>query len=407
MGDATQDQTAEATPPPRPDAPSPAAPASECLRFAADSHVGFVRDNNEDQYAIADLGQDGLFVLVCDGMGGHEAGEVASALAVEQLGDAMRGGERDPRDRLREGFLRANRSIIDEGKRIGRRGMGTTGIATLVQRIRSSDEALQAQGDPEDAAALADPGSTDRLFAWVGQVGDSRLFHIRQGHVLRRSKDHTRVQMLLDRGLITDDEARDHPDSGMLTRALGHNKMADGKRFEPEIWQDPVELEPGDALLLCSDGLHDLADDAEIGMRVAGRRPVEAVDDLIAVALERGGHDNVTIAVVVWGEQASPLDPALGPPPAPIERQDAPDVTADAAEVRSDTPPVMPEVDPPASNQRSAAGASHASPTAADAAEPDGVIVSGGTDVVWMLLVAAAFLFGVGAVLVVAAVFQA
>jgi serine/threonine protein phosphatase PrpC len=147
----------------------------------------------------------------------------------------------------------------------------------------------------------------------VGMVGDSRLFHIRNGRMIWRTLDHTRVQMLLDEGMLSEDEARGHPESGMLTRALGHSRMADGTPLAPEVFADPVSIEPGDAVVMSSDGLHDLVEDWEIAKAVAGAAPEAAAESLVALANQRGGHDNVTVAVVIAGEVASQFDPDFVP----------------------------------------------------------------------------------------------
>lgn len=251
------------------------------LRVAIHTDVGSVRDKNEDSAGHAWI-DDELFVIVADGMGGHEAGEVASGLAVDVLGSFMSeapGG--DPRQRLYGGLLAANQAILDEGAAKGSRGMGTTAIAALMQGPK----------------------------VFVGLVGDSRLYHIRRGALVWRTQDHTRVQNLIDKGLIDEEDAREHPEAGMLTRALGHNRMANGEDLVPDVFAEPIELEAEDALLLCSDGLHDLLDDWEISQMVAGREPNEAARDLVDLACDRGGHDNITVAVITAGDRAGAFDP--------------------------------------------------------------------------------------------------
>jgi protein phosphatase len=256
------------------------------LSVAIHSDVGRVRQNNEDSSRLAWLSDGSLFVMVADGMGGHEAGEVASGLAVRVVEEVVtRNPDGDPRERLYAGLIEANDAILDEGKRSGTRGMGTTAIAGLVR-------------GPE---------------VYVGQVGDSRMYHIRAGQLVWRTSDHTRVQMLLDQRQISEDEARSHPESGMLTRALGHSKMADGRPLTPEVSAEPITLVEGDALVLCSDGLHDLLEDSEIGQAIAGLTPAAAARALVELACERGGHDNVTVAVVCAGESLGRMDPTYVP----------------------------------------------------------------------------------------------
>jgi PPM family protein phosphatase len=256
------------------------------LNVYVGSDVGRVRSNNEDSFGHAWLEDGSLFVIVADGMGGHEAGEVASGLAVRVAEEVVsRDVEADPRERLYNGLVEANDAILDEGRASGTRGMGTTAICAVMM------------------------GSE----VHIGQVGDSRLYHIRRGQPLWRTLDHTRVQMLLDQGEISEEEARNHPEAGMLTRALGHARMADGRALVPDVLEEPIVIDKDDAVVLCSDGLHDLLEDWEIGQIVAGSTPKDAANALIAMACDRGGHDNVTVAVIVAGDQAEAYDPDFAP----------------------------------------------------------------------------------------------
>lgn len=251
--------------------------------------VGRIRDNNEDSFGTAWLDDGSLFVIVADGMGGHEAGEVASSLAVRVVEDVVREDpDADPRDRLYNALLEANQAILEEGASSGTRGMGTTAIVAILKGNQ----------------------------AYIGQVGDSRCYQIRHGHKIWRSTDHTRVQMLVDEGKLTDDQARHHPEAGMLTRALGHSRMADGQPLVPEVLDEPLILEPGDTLVLCSDGLHDLVEDEEIGRAIAGKDGDSAIERLIEMACDRGGHDNITIAVINAGPRVADYDPTFAPPAA-------------------------------------------------------------------------------------------
>lgn len=256
------------------------------LRVAVHTDVGKVRTNNEDSHGFSWLSDGSLFVIVADGMGGHEAGEVASGLAVQVLEEVMsRDLQADPRERLYHGLLEANEAILQEGRASGTRGMGTTAVATLCRGREIH----------------------------VGLVGDSRLYHIRKGQLLWRTLDHTRVQMLIDQGEVPEDHARSHPESGMLTRALGHSRMADGRPLVPDVLAEPLTIGQDDALVMCSDGLHDLLEDWEIGHVIAGREPGEAAAELVRLAVERGGHDNVTVAVITAGERTADYDVSFVP----------------------------------------------------------------------------------------------
>lgn len=263
------------------------------LRVAVATDVGQVRLNNEDASKVAWIGDGSLLVVVADGMGGHQAGEVASQLAVDVIAEAMaEDPEDDPRSRLDQAMLRANDAIIGEAKIRKTRGMGTTAIAILCQG--------------------------PRVFA--AYIGDSRLYWIRRGKVLWRTLDHTRVQALVDLGEVRESEAREHSEAGMLTRALGHARMIDGRALVPDVAADPLQLEPGDAMVISTDGLHDLLTDDEIADLVAGEDPERAASAIVGAALDRGGHDNVTVAVVTAAERAAPLDRSFVPPRVPRMR---------------------------------------------------------------------------------------
>ncbi len=257
------------------------------LSIDVGTDVGRIRDNNEDSAGHTWLPDGSLYVIVADGMGGHAAGEVASSLAVRVSEEiVLQDPDADPRDRLHNALLEANRAILEEGASSGTRGMGTTAICAILKGNQ----------------------------AYVGQVGDSRCYHFRKGHKIWRSTDHTRVQMLVDEGKLTDEQARHHPEAGMLTRALGHARMADGQPLVPQVLDQPLLLEQGDTLLLCSDGLHDLLEDEEIGRMIAGKAHDQAIADLIEAACDRGGHDNITIALISAGSRIQPFDPAYQPP---------------------------------------------------------------------------------------------
>ncbi len=156
-----------------------------------------------------------------------------------------------------------------------------------------------------------------------------------------RTVDHTRVQDLVDQGQIDAEAARNHPEAGMLTRALGHEKMANGRPLVPDVLAEPIMLEQGDALVLCSDGLHDLMEDWELGGFVAGNIPGAAASALVELARERGGHDNITVAVVVAGDRAGELDDSYEPPPPHVEA----DQTYDGMDAASDAPPPVAAVE--------------------------------------------------------------
>lgn len=246
---------------------------------AALTDVGRVRAHNEDAFLAEPT--VGLYA-VADGMGGHAAGEVASAMAIETLRERLAGREApdprasdpaDLRDRLAQTLRDAGRAIHDRGReRPEQRGMGTTATSLLLR---------------PDGGLL------------IGHVGDSRAYRLRGGELSRMTRDHTVVQERVERGELTPEQARHHPASGVLTRALGVPEA-----ITPDTHAG--EWEEGDLYLLCSDGLTGMLSDDELRrtLRSGGAesgRP-EALEELaralVDAANERGGRDNVTVVLV-------------------------------------------------------------------------------------------------------------
>lgn len=237
-------------------------------RHAARTDVGRIRAHNEDAWLA--VPEAGAFA-VADGLGGHAGGEVASELAVRLLADALgaSGPDRSPRDAretLLAGLRAANRAIREEAYRDpSLRGMGTTVTALL----------------------LAD----DEAFV-IGHVGDSRAYRLRDGSLERLTRDHTVVQQLVDRGRLTDEQARLHPRSSVLTRALGIER-----EVETELYDGRVRA--GDRFLLCSDGLTAMLPEDRVRqlLEEAGE-PTAVAERLVAAANEAGGADNITVLVL-------------------------------------------------------------------------------------------------------------
>jgi PPM family protein phosphatase len=242
------------------------------------TNPGRVRPNNEDSVtlvrAAAEQG-DGLLAVVADGMGGHEGGERASGLAVEWMTRVWADHAADPATALREAFAAANRAIFSEAERNpGLRGMGTTCVAVGLRN-----------------------GS-----AWWAWVGDSRLYLVRSGSVYRLTVDHTAVHEMVRRGVLTAEEARNHPDRSVLIRAMGTHA-----EVQPDLPDQPLALRSGDRLLLCTDGLHDLVDDDEIAQYAGAGAVSSCAESLLNRALECGGHDNISLILL---EAADPSAPA-------------------------------------------------------------------------------------------------
>jgi protein phosphatase len=230
------------------------------LRLSARTDVGKTRDHNEDSYGVGEgeqVEQMGELLVVCDGMGGHAAGEVASQLAVEAiLASYYEEASEDRPHALEQAFEQANAQVYARG----RGSMGTTGVAALLHH---------------DALHIAN-------------VGDSRAYLIRNGEIRQISRDHSFVGDQVAAGLITPDQARVSPHRNVITRALG---------YQPEVTVDlfRMPLQIGDIIVLSSDGMHGLVTDAEIA-EIASARPLdEAAQQLIELANSRGGTDNITV----------------------------------------------------------------------------------------------------------------
>lgn len=252
--------------------PLPPPPPEYDLAVSMWSDVGCHRTVNEDcgRYVkpgdTALVARKGVLAFVADGMGGHAAGDLASRIVAEEVGRAYYAHDGSPHDALREAFIQANRTIFQRAQDEEEyRGMGTTCTALV---LRGND-------------------------AFSAHVGDSRLYLIRDGAIERRSEDHSLVYEMVKQGLITEEEARDHEDRNVITRALG---------LHPDIdvatWDAPLAVRPDDRFLLCSDGLYDLVADDEILEIVTTDLPYIAGERLVALAKERGGHDNITVGVL-------------------------------------------------------------------------------------------------------------
>lgn len=230
------------------------------IESLARTHEGRVRTNNEDSFCER---PEALFWAVADGMGGHEHGEWASAALSEALGAAEIASEFGAAcHSISDAIHAANTAIWEEGERRGTQ-MGSTVVTLHI---------------------------SGRQFA-VLWVGDSRAYLVRGGAIHRLSRDHTQVQEMVDRGMLSEAEAEAHPMAHVLARAVG---------VQPQVSVEGVadEVQPGDIFLLCSDGLTGRVADSEVRDILLGNGEGPPIDQLIALVLERGAPDNVTIIVV-------------------------------------------------------------------------------------------------------------
>jgi len=250
------------------------------LAVGARSDVGMVRSGNEDNFFAEADELRGVFI-VADGMGGHAAGEVASEMAVQIVArhllplEHIRDSNAD--ETMTVALRDANRAIYERMlAEVDKQGMGTTASVIIV----SGGQYL------------------------IGQVGDSRVYVLRDGALRQITKDHSYVQEQVDAGLLTPEQARYHPYSNVITRCVGANESVDVDLFRGEVM-------PGDVYLVASDGLTGMVDDRRLQQILLARSsPGRIVDALIAEANGRGGLDNITAIVVQVGSTDTAQSPA-------------------------------------------------------------------------------------------------
>lgn len=243
------------------------------VKFVARSEIGHARENNEDKFDFYEpdeeplLAARGSVYLVCDGMGGHNAGQIASELAAKQFLHAYYHLGGTAQEAARHAILQAHHYIAEmASKTPSRYGMGTT----LTALILKQDEGILAH------------------------VGDSRCYRLREGVFEQLSRDHTLVAHLVEQGILTPEQARYHPQRNVIRQAVG---VADpSEPLEPDI--ETFALQVGDLYLLCSDGLTDMVDDAEIEAILRDEPPTRAAWRLVDRALANGGRDNITVVLV-------------------------------------------------------------------------------------------------------------
>lgn len=286
------------------------------------SDTGRVRTHNEDAVHTCALPDGANLLVLCDGMGGHAAGDIASRTAIAAVVDAL-GGQPTPPDP----------------------------VSAIYDAIQAAQLAVQRAATEADGSNM---GTTLVLalqrdaLVWFGWVGDSRAYLFRDGEVLQRSEDHTRVAELVRRGIIRQEEARNHPDGHILTRAIGGGGL---DIAQPTVWQDPTELEPGDVILLSSDGVHDLIEDDDLARWASSSPPDLAARHIAQVVHERGAHDNLTLAILRYGAS----DAGLGASVSSAPRRTLPDasIPEPPAPLSAPPPPPGPEL-APASPQKPA-----------------------------------------------------
>lgn len=244
------------------------------MKIVAKTDKGLVRSLNEDSYDFKILSDDSCFAVVCDGMGGHAAGNIASATAVEiimeRILDVFDEGfdEEKFSDQLIEAILEANKAIYEDSKKDkSLLGMGTTVVAVAVKEDR----------------------------ALISNVGDSRVYLLNENEIRQLTHDHSYVQTLVDTGHISKEEALTHPNRNMITRALGVDEKV-------QVDYSTLSFSKKDAILLCSDGLTNFVKDQIIAEEFKKSLENDAFDTyaerLVELANENGGGDNITAVVI-------------------------------------------------------------------------------------------------------------
>ena len=233
------------------------------------THVGRVRAVNQDAYYLPEAGES--FAVVADGMGGHKAGEVASAMAVSEFTRWLRCAPVPTEETVNYAVHEANRIIHRTAQReADKSNMGTTLVSVWVD----DEQVIECN------------------------VGDSRAYLLRGGALTQISRDHSLVGELVEEGKITKQEAMHHPHKNYITRAIGTSSMV-----QPEI--RTLDRKSGDVWLLCSDGMSNYIEDGELERILREQADREkCVRQLIDLALERGGADNITVVLVDCGEVA-------------------------------------------------------------------------------------------------------
>ena len=248
--------------------------AIPALEYSAASHPGLVRDNNEDCFLSQP--ESGLW-LVADGMGGHEAGEVASAIVRDTLSIKLQDNPEIP---IAEAIQAAHEAILDSAQK----GIGATGMGSTLVALRSTNNKYQV-------AWVGD----SRAYLWTPTEDGGRLEQV--------SVDHSYVQMLVDKGLILPEDADNHPEKNIITQCLGMQELAQvkvdvvEKQWQKDQW-----------ILLCSDGLTDEINDKTIAQILCGaENSVTAVEQLLQAALANGGRDNITLQIIESPLYSKPL----------------------------------------------------------------------------------------------------
>jgi serine/threonine protein phosphatase PrpC len=266
------------------------------LHVAALSHPGISGKNNEDRYSVSayQIGTaqpiPSLLAIVADGIGGHRAGEIAAEMAVERISRAVAAADgQQPVSTLATAISQASQAIFEQAEyNSNQQGMGSTCACAWV--------------------------IADRLY--IANVGDSRIYLLRDQTIRQLSIDHTWVQEAVDHGVLSPEEAHRHPNAHVIRRYLGSRqavvpdmrlRLRPGESDEHSRSNQGVRLQPGDQIILCTDGLTDLVEASEIASVLLEQPQEEGLQTLVDMANQRGGHDNITI-LALQVPQRKPLE---------------------------------------------------------------------------------------------------
>ena len=237
----------------------------------SNTDIGLKRNENQDRVWADMICDDACAVVLCDGMGGENAGSRASQLTVDFVSERIKRGFREDvgrgavRNLMVSSIISANTLVRDEAKSdVNKHGMGTTCVSAIVHNDT----------------------------AYIINVGDSRAYHIFGDNIQQITKDHTYVRALIDNGEITEEEGAVHPGRNAITRAIGAESS-----ITPDFFEIP--LQKNSILLLCSDGLYGFGDDVSIAEIIVNNPKNKVCDLLIDYALKNGGRDNITVGLII------------------------------------------------------------------------------------------------------------
>lgn len=240
------------------------------MKIVAKTDRGHVRETNQDAYAVGEFSDEVVWAVVCDGMGGAAGGNIASALAVKVISDKINASYREKmrdvsiKNMLDSALTAANIEVYDMADaKPELHGMGTTVVCAIVRDNQ----------------------------AFIAHAGDSRAYVLSDGSINQITTDHSMVQDLLSRGKITDEQAANHPNKNIITRAVGVDKSI-------EIDFDQIDLDDNSTLLLCTDGLSNYVTNEEIIDLMSDGKHYAFADRLVQKANENGGGDNITVVVI-------------------------------------------------------------------------------------------------------------